>query len=362
MDQPIMAQTRILLVDANPARAALRCSQLTGHGWHVTDAGVPREALRLAAREPFDLVLLHMPPVAAARTDLPGQLRRAAGGGFLPVVVLSDVDTSEAERCRCLESGADEILSGSIGPDELWARMRALLRIKNLQDALDDSRIALQDALGREQQLIDKLQADNAVLARQVITDPLTRLYNVRYFQKFIADEFRIARRYDHALGLLMLDLDHFKMVNDRYGHPTGDFVLKETSVILTANVRDSDVVARTGGEEFAVILPRADRRHADQFAERIRRKLESHTFVCGSARLTITCSIGLACYGDDADVTSSKQLIHCADQALLAAKQAGRNLTIHWRQLDDAVKARLRAQVRTAAEEPRSCPAYHVM
>ena len=355
MDEPIIRQPRILLMDADPAQAAMLCSQSALQGWHVTDVGSPREAFRAAGQMPFDLALIHMSPAEAAQIDLPGRLQREAGVGFMPIIVLSETEASEEDRCRCLDSGADEILSESIGSDELWARMKALLRIKNLQDALDGSRHALQDALHREQELIDKLLADNALLHTQVVTDPLTRLHNVRYFQKFIADEFRIARRYKQSLGLLMLDLDHFKMVNDRYGHPMGDFVLKEISVILTGSVRDSDVVARTGGEEFAVILPRADIASAAQSAERIRKTLESHTFISGSTRLKITCSIGMACYGDDADVTSSEHLIYFADQALLAAKQAGRNRALQWRQLDGAVKTRLRAHVRVPAEEPQS-------
>ncbi len=352
MDESAVGQPRILLVDPDPARSARRCGKLSAQGWHAIAVGDPREALRVAATKPFDLALIAMSPAAAADMDLPGALQREQGCGFLPVIILSDDHASEQDRCRCLDSGADDILNVAIGSDELYARMQALLRIKHLQDALDDSKQALQDALRREQELIIKLQADNDLLHKQVVTDPLTRLYNVRYFEKFIADEFKIARRYDHALGLLMLDLDHFKMVNDRYGHPMGDFVLKEISGILTRNVRESDVVARTGGEEFAVILPRADREQANHFAERIRETVAAHTFVSGATRLKLTCSIGQACFGPDADVTSPTHLIHFADQALLAAKQAGRNRIMPWHELDEAVKARLRAQVRTAGDD----------
>ena len=353
MDDSIVGKPRILLIDANPARAAMRCSQLTLQGWHVIDVVDPRVALRVAGSETFYLALIHMAPAVAADADLPGDLQRAAGGGFCPVIILNEDEATELDRCRCLDSGADDIINPTIGSDELWARMNALLRIKSLQDALDDSKGALQDALRREQELITKLQADNDLLHKQVITDPLTRLYNVRYFQRFIEDEFRIARRYDHALGLLMLDLDHFKMVNDQYGHPMGDFVLKETSVILRQHVRDSDVVARTGGEEFAIILPRADRHHAEQFAQRIRKTLAEHTFVSGTTELNITCSIGVACFGDDADVTSAQHLVYFADQALLVAKQAGRNQTVHWQELDDSVKSRLRAHIRIVTDTP---------
>jgi diguanylate cyclase (GGDEF)-like protein len=301
--------------------------------------------------EAFDLVLIQMAPAAVAAMDLPGALRRAAGGGFLPVVVIGDGTATAEDRCRCLDSGADEIFAPSIGHDELAARMKALLRIKALQDALDDNKRALEDALRREQELIEKLRADNDLLLKQVVTDPLTHLYNVRYFNQFIGDEFNIAKRYGHPLALLMLDLDHFKSVNDRYGHPMGDVVLQQTSAIFRRTVRGADVVARTGGEEFAIILPRTSRQAAGESAERIRRTLADHTFVSGATQLQVTCSIGLACYGEDADVTGPHHLIYFADQALLAAKQAGRNRVVHWVDMDPEVKARLRTHARSFAE-----------
>ncbi len=349
-DASELGQPRILLIDGDTARAAKRCSQLARNGWHVVDVGNPREALRVAACDGFDLVLIQMAPAVAAALDLPGSLQRAAGGGFLPVVVIGDGTAGEVDRCRCLDSGADEVFAPSIGPEELWARMRALLRIKVLQDALDDSRRALEDALRREQALINKLRSDNDLLLKQVVTDPLTHLYNVRYFHQFIGDEFKIAQRYGHPLALLMLDLDHFKQVNDRYGHPMGDVVLQQTGAIFRQTVRGADVVARTGGEEFAVILPRAARQAAHESAERIRQTLAGHTFDTGSTQLQVTCSIGLACYREDSDVTSPHHLIYFADQALLTAKQAGRDRVVHWIDMDPGTKARLRAHARSFA------------
>ncbi|MFW6154013.1 MAG: diguanylate cyclase [Planctomycetota bacterium] len=354
MDVSELGQPRILLIDPDPARAARRCSQLALQGWHVIEVGNPREALRVVGRDVFDLLLIQMAASAAAEMDLPGELQRAAGGGFVPVVVIGDGTATEADRCRCLDSGADEIFAPAVGPDELWARMKALLRIKVLQDALDDSKRALEDALRREQDLIDKLRADNDQLLKQVVTDPLTHLYNVRYFHQFIGDEFKIAQRYGHPLALLMLDLDHFKRVNDLHGHPMGDVVLRQTSAIFRRIVRGADVVARTGGEEFAIILPRTARQAAHESAERIRQTLADHTFDSGATQLHITCSIGLACYRDDPDVTGPHHLIYFADQALLAAKQTGRNRVVHWVDLNPDVKARLRAHARSFAPADR--------
>ena len=348
----------IMLLDGDPSRAARRCGHLTSAGWHVTQAVDELEALQAAHRLELDLALLHLPLHEAVAMDLPRVLRRVATGTYLPVVVLAD-QPSEDDRCRFLECGADEILSDQVSPMELLARLRALFRVKELQDALDSSRRALQDALLRERELLAKVRADNAQLTEMVVTDPLTRLHNVRYFQKFMEDEFKIARRYGHSISLLVLDLDHFKMVNDRYGHPAGDFVLKEFSVIMRQNVRESDVVARTGGEEFAVVLPRADRVQADHFARRIREEMAQHAFVIGQTRIKATCSIGLASYPQDADITSAEQLVYFADQALLLGKQAGRNCVVHWFEMDAALKARLRAQAsgKLPTVEPAPAP-----
>jgi two-component system, cell cycle response regulator len=345
-------QPRILLLDHDAARRARRCGQLAGHGWHVVEAAHVQEAAMAAASGHVDLALLEVSASNAADAELPAMLQVQAGGGYLPVIVLDNSEAGERDLCRCLDRGADEVLPTSVSAGELWARMKALLRIKELQDALDDSRQSLQDALRREHQLLVNLQADNDRLTRQAVTDPLTHLYNVRYFKKFLADEFKIARRYGHSLGLLTLDLDHFKIVNDHHGHPAGDFVLKEFSVLLRQSVRESDVVARTGGEEFAVILPRADRVQADHFARRIRQTVATHPFVIGPTKIKVTCSIGLACFGsgNDTDATSPQRLMYFADQALLAAKKAGRNCVVHWFEMDAAVKARLREQV---AESP---------
>ena len=359
------ANPRILLLDSDRARATRRCEQLASQGWHLINAATVSDAVRKAGSECIDLALLAVSAGEAAQTELPGRIQQQAGDCYLPVIVIDAQDSTEQQRCCCLDSGADDILPDSIGSGELWARMKSLLRIKGLQDALHDSRRALQEALRREHELLVKVRADNDRLSQQVITDPLTRLYNVRYFQKFLDDEFKIARRYGHSLGLLVLDLDHFKMVNDRHGHLAGDFVLKEFSVLLRTNVRDSDVVARTGGEEFAVILPRADRVQTGLFAHRIRRKVAEHHFPIGPTGIRITCSIGQACFGPGTDVAGPRHLMYFADQALLAAKRSGRNRVIRWAEMNQDDRARLRSQIQDVADaeewsDPR-CPAFEL-
>jgi len=237
------------------------------------------------------------------------------------------------------------VIPDTISPGEMTARLRALLRIKSLHDQLSGSRTALQQALERERSLLVKLRRDNEHLHTLATTDPLTRIQNVRSFRSILQHEFRMAKRYDQPLSVLMLDLDHFKVVNDTHGHPSGDYVLKESAVILKQSVRESDVVARTGGEEFSVILPKAGAEQALRFAERIRGNICSREFIVYGENIHITTSIGLATYPADAEIVEPDMLAYFADQALLTAKESGRDCVVCVRDLDRSVRARLRRQ-----------------
>jgi len=154
-----------------------------------------------------------------------------------------------------------------------------------------------------------------------------------------------MAARYDQPLSLLVLDVDHFKLVNDAFGHPTGDYVLKELAVILQQSVRDSDVVARTGGEEFCILLPKAGPRQAARSAHRIHKEVQSRKFAAYGNRLHVTVSIGWATYPDDPEATDRDKLVYFADQALLVAKETGRNRVVGFHSLDPAVRSRLHRQ-----------------
>jgi diguanylate cyclase len=141
--------------------------------------------------------------------------------------------------------------------------------------------------------------------------------------------------------------VDHFKLVNDTYGHPSGDYVLKELAVVLQRSVRQSDVVARTGGEEFTIVLPKAGPRQAARFAERIRKEVRARKFEVYGQKPHVTVSIGLASYPADAEITDQEMLVYFADQALLAAKENGRDQVVTFRQMDPSVRRRLIRQLR---------------
>lgn len=155
--------------------------------------------------------------------------------------------------------------------------------------------------------------------------DGLTLAHNRRHFDKRLKEEMERHARYSHPISLLMLDIDHFKVINDTYGHQAGDTVLKEIAALLRSSLRTTDYVARYGGEEFAVILPHTPEEQAGPLAERLRETVANYTFMHDTTRIPVTISIGFAALAATQD-TSSGSILHDADMALYNAKGAGRN------------------------------------
>jgi diguanylate cyclase (GGDEF)-like protein len=157
-------------------------------------------------------------------------------------------------------------------------------------------------------------------------TDPMTGLQNYRAFRSNLDDEWKRASRYRRPLSLILIDLDHFKDINDRYGHPAGDRLLAGLADILRDTVRETDVPARYGGEEFVVVCPETSEMDAEIVAERIRAAVESARFRIESRESTaITCSLGIATFPSNA--TTEEALIDAADAALYYAKRCGKNV-----------------------------------
>ncbi len=165
------------------------------------------------------------------------------------------------------------------------------------------------------------------VLEEQATTDGLTGLVNHRTFQERFSAMLGRADRHKTKVSMLLTDIDHFKKINDTYGHPTGDQVLRRVSAILKASARGIDIVARYGGEEFAIVLEGTDRMGARQLAERIRQEVAQQSFESAKGSFRATLSLGVAVYPDDA--RAKQEIIAKADQALYAAKHGGRNRTV---------------------------------
>nr|WP_211193687.1 diguanylate cyclase [Pyxidicoccus fallax] len=203
---------------------------------------------------------------------------------------------------EALRRGA-EVLLDPWSPDELAARVRRSLTVQ-----------ARMEALATQVGELQKLSS----------TDGLTGVHNHRHFQERLRDEFRRAQRYDDALSLILLDLDHFKQVNDQHGHAAGDGVLREVAGALQRGVRETDLVARYGGEEFAVLLPRTHLAGALTVAERVRRELRDLR-LGSEGGLRVTASFGLSSF-PHRSVLTPEQLLLTADEALYRAKHDGRD------------------------------------
>jgi diguanylate cyclase (GGDEF)-like protein len=156
-------------------------------------------------------------------------------------------------------------------------------------------------------------------------TDDLTKLHNARFLRQFLLSEVKRARRYNSSVTALFLDLDDFKGINDVYGHLVGSHVLMEMASVLLSSVRDTDIVARYGGDEFVIVLPETDLEQAAVVAERMREKIARRVFTGGRGmRLSLTASFGVGTFPQNAH--SPQQLIACADAAMYEAKAAKKN------------------------------------
>jgi two-component system, cell cycle response regulator len=160
---------------------------------------------------------------------------------------------------------------------------------------------------------------------RLTTIDGLTQAYNKRYFIETLERELNRAQRYGRGLSLVMFDIDHFKKVNDTFGHLAGDHVLRELAQIVGGNLRREDVFARYGGEEFAIIIPEIDLEGARMVCEKLRKLVETHTFRFGNDRIPVTTSFGIRAL-EDGDKSDSTHMIAEADAKLYEAKQGGRN------------------------------------
>jgi diguanylate cyclase (GGDEF)-like protein len=162
-------------------------------------------------------------------------------------------------------------------------------------------------------------------MSESALRDGLTHAYNKRYFSDRLDGELQYAQRHQAPLGLVLLDIDHFKMINDRHGHLAGDEVLVQLAALVMSMLREGDLFARYGGEEFAIIAPATDLDAIRPLCERLRTAIEAHPFVHEGTRIRVTASFGVA-RAPGARISSPAEFVACADEALYAAKRGGRN------------------------------------
>jgi len=323
------SQGHIVVTDDSLTVRMMLKSHLEGAGYQVSAFadGESCVAFLQAGGALPDLVLLDVVMPGMDGLEVLGRIKHSGHTAYLPVILLT-AQGEVSDRVQGLDKGADDYIAKPFEADELLARVRAHIRIKRLQDALAAQNTALETANRDKAVLLSELEAKNAQLAELAQTDPLTGIANRGHIEHFLADEVERARRFGHPLAVGMLDVDHFKRINDGFGHPFGDRVIREVARILAETVRQVDKVGRYGGEEFLMVLPDTELQGAQILAERVRALIEAAGFDPEGYRGTV--SIGVAEWR--ADVPSWEALVSRADKALYEAKEMGRNRVCLWR------------------------------
>jgi two-component system cell cycle response regulator len=296
---------RVLVVDDNDRQAGKICEQLQGEHRPVIETD-PAAAL-IAARGPVDLMIVN---VSASEFDglrFVAQVRSTEASRRTPILAV--VDPADRPRLvKALELGVNDVLARPVDPEELDARARTQILRKRYADFL-------------KQKLDYSLE--------MAVTDALTGLHNRRYMAGQLQALMSRAGQGGDPVAVLVMDIDHFKAVNDGFGHDAGDEVLREFAVRLATNVRAIDLPCRLGGEEFVVVMPGASLEDASIVADRIRRDVGSMPFpiMSGAESLAITVSVGVAASTGASD--NPDALLKRADEGVYEAKSRGRNQVI---------------------------------
>jgi len=299
-------QGRILIINDQPSANERLVKYLSReHSVEiVTDA---QDALYQAAENNYDLAIVSLAMESFDGLRLCSQLRSLDRTRMLPVLLVTGVE-DDAKLITAIDLGVNDYINSPIDAAELQARVRTQVKRKRLNDRLRES-------------------VQNAMEA--AVRDPLTGLSNRRYFDRHVTNLFETAVVSGKPLALIALDIDHFKLVNDTYGHQAGDDVLKTFAKRISKNVRGKDLAYRFGGEEFVVAMPDTDKELAFVVADRMRREVAASAFVTSDAKyeIAVTVSAGVASISGEDDTLEA--LLKRADEALYEAKRNGRNQVI---------------------------------
>jgi len=293
-----MAQTVLVIDDSEIVHAVIE-QRLAPDGVRVVHALDSRSGLAAANADPPDLVLLDLDLPDMSGFEVCHALKESPVTRAIPVIFLT-ASTDVAAKVRGFDAGAVDYVSKDADPAEMRARVRAALRTKRFLD----------------------------LLAARAEIDGLTGLWNRGYFDRRLEEEVAAARRYDRTVSLVLLDIDHFKRVNDERGHPTGDFVLQRIGELVLGAVRAVDSPCRYGGEEIAIVLPETSLVAAGTMSERMRAAIAELVFETDEGRFSTTASFGVAStelFGAAGDATA-EGLLRATDVALYRAKGEGRN------------------------------------
>lgn len=293
----------ILVVDDSPVYRKAIEQSLSNGPHRLVFAKNGREALAAFADEHPELVITDWSMPDVSGLELCQRIRRDFRQRYAYLILVTS-NSHKEQVIEGLSAGADDYLTKPFHPGELLARVGVGCRII---------------------QLHREIEAKNRQLEQLALTDPLTGLPNRRAIDLWVEGQLSSAARHEFALWLAIADLDHFKKVNDTYGHEAGDYVLKAFAGILKANTRRSNICGRLGGEEFLLILTHTNKQQTEIAIERIRKRFATEKFQFRGTGTTVTASFGIAGFSGKKAPEFSQLLAH-ADAALYAAKNKGRN------------------------------------
>jgi len=295
--------SRVLLVDDDNVQGKQVVAKLA-ETYKVEWVEDPEQALAKAREGDFDVVLISTLLGDADGLRLASQIKSQEETRNVPMLVFVDEDDQRI-MFKALEMGINDYLTVPVDKNEMTARVRTQIRRKKYQETL-------------------KSQYQKSI--SMAITDGLTGLYNRHYLNTHLGNMVREALKNGKHLALMMMDMDHFKTVNDTYGHDVGDLVLKQLADMIIKAARSTDLAARFGGEEFVILMPETDPQAALDASNRLRKIIESTPFKIGKGDETIqrTVSIGVASLHSEGD--NGEDLLKRADEALYDAKHSGRN------------------------------------
>jgi len=303
MSRNLTEHAKVLVADDSPIYRKLVEYTLSSEGYAVVFAKNGREALELVADHRPAVVITDWTMPDISGLELCQRIRRDFRDSYIHVILLTG-NSDKEEVVEGLAAGADDYLTKPFHSGELQARVRVGCRIVELQR---------------------QVQAKNRQLLELALTDPLTGLPNRRAIDEWATRQLDAASRHDFAFWVVIADLDHFKSVNDTYGHDAGDVVLKGFAAILMSNTRNSNLCGRLGGEEFLVLITHIEQENVAIAIERIRHKFAEQRFVFDGRTCLVSVSFGIAGFRGP-KAPDFRELLARADAALYSAKCKGRN------------------------------------